>query len=1030
MDPKKSTNDLKTILDAIKSSDVVESRTQLLYELGELELSEKSDLVSLIECLTLDILGRLHLSGCNSVHVKQGHNTCGFKAPGIGYILLSMPVSYPCNEGKHMVRKAPEDDSHVLRGVSRRGAYRTVFSVLVPTLSLLVDFLSFSTASYSALARIPISANRTSMDATEKFILEQLNLTKELLSEIKKINSHGSEVLKIAHMVIDAVIRLCGVYSEAVTWNVTDEKLDTENSSMECEVINNMNHVIDITKCSIGKLHEIGIIAANSGGSLVSILNVSWKGVVSLLQLGEGILAIKMNVADIISSLISLANEYLKSVAEAWSSSLKEPISAVEARRKFIPLRFYLINALKISALYPCQACTVHREITLCILMILTLKVSWSKDKLLKAASEAFSEILGKTSFDLLNSFLSSDQVEQKLKLEVVDSLFSNESFANSIPGDMNDHNKMLHMDDTLSSQVFSGVRSLLVGRVALFLSFLRCSPELKEDIKLGLARKLGWFLDSLIDEEVYSSVLVLQLPVLCCSGKKETLVWQPMFSCLLDALKSFLVVVSSSEAWMEVEAFLLENLCHPHFLCWEIVMELWCFILRYAESGMVSGFINKICSLMKLLASSQSVVDPGSGMRKLARSISMLISFGAQSLVDQVFKSIIGDSRSQLSSIMCSALFMEGFPLNLLSDKMKNIAAQRILADFLDFIESFEEKSITATNDGVSGVPVFALSASMQSLQINLSDIGVKILQFLVSLIHNYGVCVDKLRKEQYRKLLSETLAIISNMKHLYASEGMIKLLLELENLFISGSAASDRDLYECKPNLALFMAGLAHMPMAEADKDSTKISAASQLYQMMLKERHWALIHLAITAFGFFSARTSCDELWRFVPENAALSYDLEYGKEANEERFMSEFKVFLDKGTDIDITTSSSGGEQLGQLSKEGLILKEMFQKIPTIKTETVAVSETMEIDDEKQSMEVDVEKQHSRKRKLPDGISKGMELLQSGLKVIVNGLSEWHQTQPESSNNELHDQLKTHCSRLEDEISRLAGLAGGN
>uniref|UniRef100_A0A803Q3W6 Uncharacterized protein n=1 Tax=Cannabis sativa TaxID=3483 RepID=A0A803Q3W6_CANSA len=904
MDPKKSTNDLKTILDAIKSSDVVESRTQLLYELGELELSEKSDLVSLIECLTCMLNKAI-------IHVALKHLESGISCCQCQFLTLATKASIWC--GKHLKMTLMSS------GESQEEEHTELF------FQLLVDFLSFSTASYSALARIPISANRTSMDATEKFILEQLNLTKELLSEIKKINSHGSEVLKIAHMVIDAVIRLCGVYSEAVTWNVTDEKLDTENSSMECEVINNMNHVIDITKCSIGKLHEIGIIAANSGGSL-------------------------------------------------------EPISAVEARRKFIPLRFYLINALKISALYPCQACTVHREITLCILMILTLKVSWSKDKLLKAASEAFSEILGKTSFDLLNSFLSSDQVEQKLKLEVVDSLFSNESFANSIPGDMNDHNKMLHMDDTLSSQVFSGVRSLLVGRVALFLSFLRCSPELKEDIKLGLARKLGWFLDSLIDEEVYSSVLVLQLPVLCCSGKKETLVWQPMFSCLLDALKSFLVVVSSSEAWMEVEAFLLENLCHPHFLCWEIVMELWCFILRYAESGMVSGFINKICSLMKLLASSQSVVDPGSGMRKLARSISMLISFGAQSLVDQVFKSIIGDSRSQLSSIMCSALFMEGFPLNLLSDKMKNIAAQRILADFLDFIESFEEKSITATNDGVSGVPVFALSASMQSLQINLSDIGVKILQFLVSLIHNYG------------------------------------------------SAASDRDLYECKPNLALFMAGLAHMPMAEADKDSTKISAASQLYQMMLKERHWALIHLAITAFGFSAA--PCDELWRFVPENAALSYDLEYGKEANEERFMSEFKVFLDKGTDIDITTSSSGGEQLGQLSKEGLILKEMFQKIPTIKTETVAVSETMEIDDEKQSMEVDVEKQHSRKRKLPDGISKGMELLQSGLKVIVNGLSEWHQTQPESSNNELHDQLKTHCSRLEDEISRLAGLAGGN
>ncbi|XP_062109065.1 uncharacterized protein LOC133819751 isoform X2 [Humulus lupulus] len=946
------------------------------------------------------------------IHVALKHLESGISCCQCQFLTLATKASIWC--GKHLKMTLMSS------GESQEEEHSELF------FQLLLDFLRFSTASYSALARIPVSVNKTLKDTTEKFIIEQLNLTKELISDIKRINSHGSEVLKIAHMVIEAVIRLCGVYAEAVTWKFPDEKLETENNSMECEGINNMNHVIDITKCSIEKLHEIGIIAANSGGSLVSILNVSWRGVVSLLQLGEGILATKMNVADIISSLISLANEYLKCVAEAWSSSLKESVSAVEARRKFLPLKFYLNNALKISALFPCQACTVHREFTFCILMILTFKVSLSKEKLLKAAGEVFSELLDKTSFSLLNSFLSSDQVEHKLKLEVVDSLFSNESFANSIPGDLNDHNKMLPMDQTLFSQVFSGVRSMLLGRVALFLSFLRCSVDLEEDIKLGLARKLGWFLDSLIDEEVYSSVLVLQLPVSCGSGKNEGLVWQPMFSSLLDALKSFLVVVSSSVAWMEVESILLENLCHPHFLCWEIVMELWCFILRYAESGMVSGMINKICSLMKLLASSQSVLDPGYGMRKLARSISMLISFGAQSLVDQVFKSIIGDNRSQLSSIMCLALFMEGFPLNLLSEKMKSNATERILADFFDFIESFEEKSITASNDGVLGVPVFALSASMQSLQINLSDTEGKILQFLGSLINNYSVCVDKLRKEQHRKLLSETLGIISNTKHLYASDGMNKLLLELENLFISGPAASDRDLYECKPTLALFMAGLAHMPMAEADKDSTKITAASQLYQMMLKERHWALIHLAITAFGYFSARTTCNELWRFVPENAALSYDLESGKEANEERFMSEFKVFLDKGTDIDIT--ASGSEQLGLLSKEGLILKEMFRKISTIKPETVIVCETMQIDDEKQSMEVDGERQHSRKRKLPDGISKGMELLQSGLKVIFNGLSQWHQIQPESS--ELHDQFMTHCSRLEDEISRLAGLAGGN
>ncbi|PON40374.1 holliday junction resolvase [Parasponia andersonii] len=892
---------------------------------------------------------------------------------------------------------------------------------------LLLDLLSYSAAIYSALARNPVSVDKESMDIREKFIIEQLNLTRDLISEIKRIDSHGSEVLKVAHMVIDAVIRLCGVYAQDVNCKFSAEKLEMEKNNMKCEGIDNMNHVINITKCTIEKLREMGIIAANIGGSLVSMLNVSWKGVVTLLQLGEGLLAIKMNVADIISTLILLVNDSLKCAAEAWSSLLKETVSVTEARRKFLPVKFYLINAVKISSLYPCQACTVHRELTHCILMISTFKVLMSNEKLLKNASEVFSELLEKTSFDLLNSLLNSDQVEQKLKFEVLDSMFSDESFANSIPGDLSGHNKMLPMDGlfSISSQVFSGVRTTLLGQVVLFLSFLRYSPDLEEDVKLGITRKLGWLLDSLIDEGVYSSVLVLQIPVLCGSGKNVELVWQPMFSSLLDALKTFSVVVSSSVAWIEVESFLLENLFHPHFLCWEIVMELWCFIIRYAESGMVSGIIIKLCSLLKLLAYSESVFVPDSGMRKLARSISMLLKFGAQSMIDQVFKSIIGDDTSELSSVVCLALFMEGFPLNLLSDKMKSVATERILADFFSFIESFEEKSIKACNDGVLGVPVFALSASLPSLQINLSDIDVKTLRFLVSVIHNYGVSVDKLVKDQHRKLLSETLGIISNMKHLYAYEDMEKLLFKLENLFISGPAASDRDLYECKPNLALFMSGLAHMPMTETDKSTTRISAACELYQMMLRERHWALAHLAITAFGYFSARTSCDELWRFVPHDAALSYDLETGKLENEERFMSDFKVFLDKEATLGITSSRS--EQLGLLLKEGLILKEMLQKILTIKVDTVEY-ESMEIDGEKQSKEVEGEKEHNKKRKLPEGISKGMELLERGLKVIVNGLSQWQQSEPESS--EFHVKFMSHFSRLEDEIGRLAGLAGGN
>lgn len=496
-----------------------------------------------------------------------------------------------------------------------------------------------------------------------------------------------------------------------MNWSDYDEKLEDKNT-MACTDANIVNHVINITQSAIEKLHEIGLIAANNGGSLVSILNVSWKGVVTLLQIGEGVLGTKVNVANIILTLISLVNETLKTAAEAWSSSLKETVSVTEARRKFLPVKFYLINAVKISCLYPCQAFTVHTELTCCILVISTFKLSMSNEKLLKTASEVFTELLERTSFDLLNSLLSSDKVSQISKLEVLDSVF----IAEADP----DHQVKTPIMDAIcsvASHVFDGVLSILLGRVALFLTLLRYSDDLEEHIKVWSSRKLGWLLDSLVDEIVYSGLLVLQIPVLCGSGKNVELVWQPLFSSLSDALKAFVINVSSSVVWTEIESFLLENLFHPHFLCSEIVLELMCFIVRYAEPGLLSRIIDKLCSLMKLVASSDSVLVHDSVMRKLARTISRLLCYETESMVDQVFKSVIDDDRTQLSSIVCLGLLMEGFPINLLSAKMRNITTQRILTDYFVFIESFKDKSVKTSGAVDSGFPIYALSASLQSL-------------------------------------------------------------------------------------------------------------------------------------------------------------------------------------------------------------------------------------------------------------------------------------------------------------------------
>lgn len=526
------------------------------------------------------------------------------------------------------------------------------------------------------------------------------------------------DILKVAQAVIDAVIRLCKEYSQSVNWESCDAISETEKVGIRCEEPKILNHVASIAKFSIQKLCELGILAANGGGSLVTILNVSWKGVVTLLLLGKGTLAVKVNVADIIATLISLVNESLRCAADAWSS-LKEPISVNDARRIFIPMKFYLINAVKIASLFPSQAYLVYKEISLCVFMISTLRVSLSLEKVLKVASEVLVELLEKLCLDLLNSLLNSDLLGQELKLEILDWLFTEEYYLNPVHDDPSHRYRTASIDEifSLSCEALPGARALLPGRVVLFLSFLMYSSDLEEDVKLAITRKLGWFLDVLTVEEVYAFSLASQIPVLYGSGKSMELVWEPLLSALLHALKTFMIVVSSCPAWEELMSFLLENFFHPHFACWEIIMELWCFLVSHAEVDLMNDIIVKLCALMKSLISSESVLVPGSTLRKMARSISILLTYSRQSVVDKVYNHIVGDDRSQSSSIMYVALLLEGFPVNMLSENLRSLAKQKLITDYFSFIERFDDTSLSAPTSGAYGVPVFALSASLQSL-------------------------------------------------------------------------------------------------------------------------------------------------------------------------------------------------------------------------------------------------------------------------------------------------------------------------
>ncbi|KOM52407.1 hypothetical protein LR48_Vigan09g106600 [Vigna angularis] len=879
---------------------------------------------------------------------------------------------------------------------------------------LLVEIIRFSALTFSTLLKFTDFGDKELMGTVEIFISEVLNLTKDSISHAthssfsapkQKIQSFGSEVSKDAAMVLDAVVKFCKARSELVNWEESDE-----NGSRPDKPIT-VDHVISITKCAIEKLSQIGVFAANDGGNSVNILNISWKGVVSLLQIGGGHFT-EVNVANIVLTLVGLITEPLKCAAQAWSSSLNEAISVIEAKRIIVPLKFYVMNTLKICSMYPHQAYTVYREISLCVLQITCFWIFVSNEKHLKCASMIITELLEETTLDLLLSLLNSHKLKLEQRLEVLEWLFMNKGDCHSVldcPTLSGCNPEWVNDIFCNSFESMGRAKMLILGRVVLFINFLRYSRGFDGDVQIAIARKLNWFLDILVEEDVYSHILVLQFPLLYGSGKTAELVSWPIFSSLLQAFKTFMIVISSSTAWEELESFLLENFFHPHFLCWEILMECWCFMLRHAEKKMASNILGKLCSLLKLLASSDSVFLPYSSFRKLARCICMLLTYGAQSIVNEVYISLVGDGRSQLSPIFCLALFMEGFPLDLLADELRNTSIQRIKSDYLDFIDNFDEASMVACSSGLFGVPVFILSASLPSLQSGLSDIDGRALKFLVAISSNYKSTVDEVIKNRYLQLFSETLGIISYLEQLYTANDIEQAIMEIQNIFLSETGAH---LNKCKPHLAQFLAGLVHVEISESDDDA-KSCAVWELYHLLLKEQHWALIHLAITAFGYFASKTRCNKLWRFVPQDAALSYDIVSGLESNQETFMVEFGKFLKKEKALTVATSP---EQLELLGREGLVLKQMVQKVSAIAEEK----------DRCDNMEVDRKNQSNKKRKLPDGISRGVELLKSGLKIIGDGLSQWQLNHFDTA--EHHVKYLTQFSQLENVITHFEELTG--
>uniref|UniRef100_A0A0D9Z1Y7 Uncharacterized protein n=1 Tax=Oryza glumipatula TaxID=40148 RepID=A0A0D9Z1Y7_9ORYZ len=862
--------------------------------------------------------------------------------------------------------------------------------------------------------------------AVGDFILELLTLTESSILD-KKLGTTG-HVAKAAPVFLDETIKLCRVYSEAAKSDQCIMSMPKEETTEEHKETDLTSNIAQITACTIQSLCKIGTHAASSGGSQVILLNISWKGIISLLQLGKGMVEEKVNVREIILIPISVAIESLRVATERWCVPLQEVLGTAEARRAFLPIKYFLTNAVRICSIYPSEAMAIYKSIIRCALLISHSSILFCRNPQLKAASELLFELLEPSSFLLLDTLMKSTEVSPESKCQLVQYFLEkvrtgNPEYTGEVDHTMNF--ATLGCIFSVDSDVDNINRALLPAEFTVFLHFLNASPWLREEVVIELCKKLHLFLNILTLEDVYSYVLGCQIPALSSDDDSPKVVWQPVYTSLIQALKTFMIAASSSSAaWSEFEVFLLENLFHPHFLCLEILTELWCFFMHYAEAETSTYLINQLFLLLKTLASPEEVLAPLSALRKLARASCNILSYASSATIDQIY-TMLNDSSSK-SSILYLALLMEGFPFDSLSRGVKEHAVKTLFTSF----DGYLQNQNYFKNHGEINLPTSSSSGIIGEIKdVTIDEKSIATMfKIATSLINLYRTSPDS-SKNLLVKHISSILVIITHMRHLCAFSELEKLTLELHTLFMSSFDNSNTAISQCKPSMASFMAILGHLNTTEDDANPL-CSAMWDLFHFLLRERHWALIHLAMGSFGYFAARTSFTQLWKFVPVDAALSYTCT-GVDIDEDGFMSELKAFLQK--EVALRDDKWSEEQICSLVSEGRMLKKLVEsclEIPLV-PEPEKVSITNDVKTKKRKMPDgicegmpenvsvtnDVE---TKKRKMPDRICEGMMLVQNGLKIMRSALSE-------TDLAELKDRFAVHLSRLGDAVSHLASFS---
>ncbi|MCO5568443.1 hypothetical protein L7F22_022142 [Adiantum nelumboides] len=835
--------------------------------------------------------------------------------------------------------------------------------------------------------------NHSPMDAKW---MEEAELRNQSFDEFQKI---AQEVLS---KVLKVLIKLRSIFITACE--------ETSFESLDGATLERAH----ILWYGVSALMDLGKFAAINGRDWVWMLNVAWKGVTTLIQTvtRKEVISKLVDIHLIIKTMIGCATKSLKNATESWHTILQEKDNNVaELKRLCIPVKFFLINVTRVVAHYPCQAVDSFNDISECALQIISLRLEISDCPRLKFAAEAIVETLEPSLFILFWTFLNSTELEFQVKLQLLNLLFRTEIEDGFIISNNVDTGELDKADEKGASICFGQVVNL--GRLIIFLGLLQTCQDCRNKISREFAKRLDFPLQMICNAKIYAKVFKSQVSTSQLTAKAT---WKPLYITLLNTFQIYFVALAETEAWAEAEEFLYQNVLHPHMLCRELILELWCFISRHSESSTVKEHIQDLVYVLNDLLKSSIGTCSRWPVKTITRLICLLVKADPHYLATQVYELAFGRDpfATPLSLGIASALLKEHFPISILPTELKSLfiaSAKRALPEFWNQQTKSSEEGSNKLQQFDETLCCLLECYYQESLEEcsdleNLHDL-IKMIVDLLQVCHRKSDCGIK----------SQSLKYLSGIWQKMQPEEIQSVIVPLRNLIVTKNFSESEEL-QIKLSLAEALAGLGEVSMPEDETDPTNC-ALWELYHVILRERHWAYAHLALASFGYFVAHTSWNELWRFVPSDAALAHDGENVSLAKESIFMTSLRRFLEK--EVVCTTSSKSDEKTVQ--QEGELLETSMLEFYQVadKSHTMEAQGMVDCCDMNVDSGVHTDPIESS---LPPEISNAMSMLREGLLLLKEKLPTWFKESGQNSEQQqhMHEQL----SLLVDVIAQLRVL----